>query len=528
MEQGMVVWFLWLTIIVTALLSPLVLWRYGVAVLGGMSHGAGPSLPPSSPVAREEFALTTPTMAAHEQRLRWDRVLARRISLAWFLAFAMAGLLVAPGLAGPHLREPVSATIVCAVVVLLPALPTISIALGRSAWQTAVLGLAAVFLGCCALALILPLAQGVPLQPKRVVQAVATIAALVVMMAWQPLFLMALCGASRARNVMPVLFAALIVFAAAPFLGAQLLYRLAGTEAGSQFMLDIGLVTQEPLFVLLALPFALLAFWRLHRLSAAYQRKQFSDVQLLARAWWLMTLVPLALPLIGHQDTALLLASVVVSVALWPAIQNTVFRVMQPARGAPPARTLLVLRVFGWRARTQRLFDRVVARWRLHGPVTVIAAPDVVARTVDPVDFVDWLIGRTGVTFVRDAAELQARLASIDDQRDPDARFRINEFCCADTTWRATVVALIERADAVLMDLRDVTAQHAGCEFELRQLAARIDPSRVVLLVDDESPRDLLRSWLGVAADRVRWLPSPGRSSRMPAALLPALFAAAR
>ena len=59
----------------------------------------------------------------------------------------------------------------------------------------------------------------------------------------------------------------------------------------------------------------------------------------------------------------------------------------------------------------------------------------------------------------------------MDVEPDRDGRFRINEFCCRDDTWQATVVALIERADAVVMDLRGFTAERRGCEFELKELA---------------------------------------------------------
>jgi hypothetical protein len=46
----------------------------------------------------------------------------------------------------------------------------------------------------------------------------------------------------------------------------------------------------------------------------------------------------------------------------------------------PSRRTLLLLRVFGDTARTERVFDRIGARWRWFGPVTMIAAPDVVVH----------------------------------------------------------------------------------------------------------------------------------------------------
>jgi hypothetical protein len=164
----------------------------------------------------------------------------------------------------------------------------------------------------------------------------------------------------------------------------------------------------------------------------------------------------------------------------------------------------LLLRVFGYRARTEKLFDRIAARWRLLGPVTMIAAPDVIARTVDPEDFLRYLTGRLSSAFVQSRDDLDARLARFDQEADPDGRYRINEYCCRDDTWQATVVELMRRADAVVMDVRGVTAQRRGCEFELQELAARLLPERIVLVVDGTTDRGMIESaMLGHGAVRL-------------------------
>jgi hypothetical protein len=56
------------------------------------------------------------------------------------------------------------------------------------------------------------------------------------------------------------------------------------------------------------------------------------------------------------------------------------------------------------------------------------------------------------------------------------------------------VVQLIERADAVVMDLRGFNAQRVGCEFELAQLAARRRGEQVLLVVDGSTDRALLEA----------------------------------
>ena len=122
----------------------------------------------------------------------------------------------------------------------------------------------------------------------------------------------------------------------------------------------------------------------------------------------------------------------------------------------------------------------------------MIAAPDVVAATVDPGDLLRFVSGRVATSFVNSRDDLVQRLATMDVEPDRDGRYRINDFCCRDDTWRATVVALIARADAVVMDLRGFTVQRHGCEFELQQLAARTSHDRIVLVVDSSTDRALL------------------------------------
>ena len=181
----------------------------------------------------------------------------------------------------------------------------------------------------------------------------------------------------------------------------------------------------------------------------------------------------------------------------------------------PERRTLLLLRVFSDASRTERLFDRVAVRWRWLGPVTMIAAPDVVARTVDPGDFLEFATGRLQKRFVKSAGDLESRLQHLDAEPDPDERFRVNELCCQADTWRAAVVELMDRADAVLMDLREFSSKRAGCAFELQQLGQRLEKGRLVLAVDDTTDRDFLLVNLGGSGEpRVVQLPARRVSDR--------------
>jgi hypothetical protein len=73
----------------------------------------------------------------------------------------------------------------------------------------------------------------------------------------------------------------------------------------------------------------------------------------------------------------------------------------------------------------------------------------------------------------------------------------------------------MDRADAVLMDLREFSSKRAGCAFELQQLGQRLEPGRLVLTVDDTTDRDFLLANLGgTVAPRVVQLPAKRVSDR--------------
>ena len=103
---------------------------------------------------------------------------------------------------------------------------------------------------------------------------------------------------------------------------------------------------------------------------------------------------------------------------------------------------------------------------------------------------------QVATTFVRSAEDLHRRLAALDKYPDPDGRYRINTFCCHEDTWQATVVELMDRADVVLMDVRGATTQHRGYEFELQQLAMRMNPEQVVLVIDETTDRHMIEQAL--------------------------------
>ena len=480
--------------LMTVIVAAVVLWRYRRAVLAGMQHRVGAALP--LPPPRVPVAPAAPGLPV-EAALAWEARLRRRIFIATLAAVSLPSLALALQYhafsdlplapAQLFLSAAVTGCVALPIYALLTATP-----LRRALWL-AVLTACGLAAATVVVSVVQRLFDG---RAPSLDQALNFLLffQLAAATLWLPILLGAAIGIRRVRGVAPLTFATLLVFALAPLLGVRVTQWLLGTRWSIDWVfsgpgIDAGIVV-------LALPVGLLAWWRLKALARRYEAKRFSDAQLLAHSWWLLLVVTHAITLVNaHPGTVPLLQIVAVSVVaylLLPFLLAHGLRWAQRGAVPPPPRTLLLLRVFGNTRRTEALFKRIASRWQRFGPVTMIAAPDVVAATVDPGDVLRFMSGRIDAGFITSQDDLTRRLATMDVEPDRDGRFRISEFCCRDDTWQATVVALIERADAIVMDLRGFTAARRGCEFELRQLVARTDPGRVVLVVDASTDRTLL------------------------------------
>ena len=483
-------------LLLTLLIAPLVLWRYRRAVLAGMQGRDGGTLPVAAARAATPPADHGAQGAAAAAR-QWERRMRRRVFAAVLGCTFVASLPLSALYLylGGQPMTPVHLYLKAGVLGSA-AVPIFAVLMAIPFWRALRLWLATL-VALAVVGVLLSMAQR-PFYGKApsLDQAMNFVvffqfAALTL---WLPMLLGLATGARRLRGVAPITFAGLLVFGLAPLLGLRLTQWLTGTQAGAAWVLSgPGLHTG---FILLSLPAGLLAWWRLKTLARRYEAKGFSDAQLLASTWWLLIVASDAVERIsvypGIWPLMQTLAVAALSSAMFPPLLAWALRRAQRGVTRPPPRTLLLLRVFGDTARTEALFDRIASRWRLFGPVTMIAAPDVVARTVDPGDFLRFASGDLGASFVNTQQDLERRLATLDRQPDPDARYRVNEFCCRDNTWQATVVQLIERADAVVMDLRGFNAQRLGCEFELGELATRLRGEQVVLVVDASTDRALL------------------------------------
>ncbi len=485
-------------ILLTVLVAPLILWRYRRAVLAGMMDRGGTALPLPAIVAptAARIAAVAPDASA-ATALAWEARIRRRIFFAVLAALAPPALILAVqqlALGGQPLT-PAHVSLLAGVTCSM-AVPIFAVLTATPFWRALRLWLVTL-IALAAFGVVLSMAQR-PFYGKAPTldQAMNFVYffQLAAYTLWLPMLLGLAIGARRVRGVAPLAFAALLVFALAPLFGVRVTQWLSGMRWSAGWVLagpglDAGIIV-------LALPIGVLAWWRLKALARGYQAKRFSDAQLLAHSWWLIVVVSGAAELVavypGNSPLLQILAVSTVAYFLFPFLLARSLRWAQAGATAPPPRTLLLLRVFGDTARTERLFDRTATRWQRFGPVTMIAAPDVGARMVDPGDVLRFATGDITTGFIKSQAELARQLAAMDVRPDGDGRYRVNEFYCRDDTWQATVVELIARADAVVMDLRGFSAERRGCEFELRELGARIAPERVVLIVDASTDRALL------------------------------------
>jgi hypothetical protein len=160
-------------------------------------------------------------------------------------------------------------------------------------------------------------------------------------------------------------------------------------------------------------------------------------------------------------------------------------------RAAPALPPLLLLRVFKPSNRSEAFIDRFLARWRFFAPTWMIAGPDLAGAFMEPDEFFAFISRRLAARFVRDGRSMQSRLEALAATRDPDGRLRVDEVFCSNTMWKPTVLALIERAGVVLLDLREYSEQRAGTRYELHELLRRAAFDRLLVLTDEagDAPR---------------------------------------
>ncbi|HET6757157.1 MAG TPA: hypothetical protein VFH21_06050 [Burkholderiales bacterium] len=318
--------------------------------------------------------------------------------------------------------------------------------------------------------------------------------------AWLPYLLIVTTANRRLRSVSPLVLAGLLVFSFSGLILWQAFVAAFDNPAWRSALLYFGANTYHLLFMVMvaALPVGYMC-WRLLRwLGERYEDKSFSDVQLLVDIWWLMIIFWECASLASNFGWRALFG--LLAFVVYRGVVELGLKLWQIGYALPGESRLLLLRVFGFQRRTEKLFDAIGARWRLEGSVKMIAGADLAMRTIDPGDVIAFTAGRLKHLFVQDEGDLKQRLARLDQMSDPDGRFRVIEFFCHDNTWRPTLRALARTSDFVLMDLRGFSQANSGCLFELEQLAQHGLLARTLFVVDETTDVPLLESTLAQQA----------------------------
>jgi hypothetical protein len=248
------------------------------------------------------------------------------------------------------------------------------------------------------------------------------------------------------------------------------------------------------------------AAWAFVRwLARSYQARRASDqmltldVMIVIFTLWTFLIFLFAFGWIGA-------AAVAVSFAGYMVFSRWRLRHRECSVHLGTPRSLLLLRVFSFDRRTQRLLEDLGQCWRYLGPVRLIGGPDLAYATLEPYEFFEFLSRRLARAFIKDRDDLDSRLPESTAIPDPDGLFRVEDFFCHDDTWQMTVFRLARKADAVLMDLRGFMSKNRGCIFEIEQLIASVPLQRIVLLVDRSTDvafleQILQRAWRAIPTD---------------------------
>ena len=242
--------------------------------------------------------------------------------------------------------------------------------------------------------------------------------------------------------------------------------------------------------------FAVVGWAALLWIGRRYQAKKISDESVTVDTIWLLfTMVHSVNLVLGRP---LWTFGALAAFGAYKTITRIGFwwlgRRKQDACKAP---TLLVLRSFSIGTDSERLFDALGHHWRRVGSMQMIAGIDLVSRTLEPHEFLDFVSGRLSRRFVDGEESLALRMRERDVAPDRDLRFRVNEFFCYDDTWKMVLSRLVHESDAVIMDLRGFSRQNSGCVFELHELTRLVPLARVVFVTDRRTDEALLGEALG-------------------------------
>ena len=283
---------------------------------------------------------------------------------------------------------------------------------------------------------------------------------------------------------------------------------------------DDGFTVSDLLFLAALVLIVVSAAAVLFGLAVLYEKKRYSDVELGQVAFWLL----IALAAFGtgaFLNTGTLIdlsRQVAVLVACWFGYRVGRQLLLRWTIGAPRVAVggLLVLRVFKTPARSEVFYTRLFSYWRFAAPVRMIAGADLAEANLEPDKFFALLRRRLANEFIRSVDQITPRVNALDERRDPDGRFRVTELFCVDETWRPTVESLIQKAGAILLDLRDYTSDRSGTRYEIHQLMSLVALDRLVVVVSERDDPSVISGALASAWAAMSDA-SPNRQIEMPA-----------
>jgi MFS family permease len=304
----------------------------------------------------------------------------------------------------------------------------------------------------------------------------------------------------RIRAVGPLV----LTFILLALIGSDVVVSVAGSQVSYQrAMIKLtsavgigGTGTFVALLIVGFLIFAVIGWAAITWIRHQYQAKQISDESMTVDATWMLFAVVHSTGLAFEHPLWTLAgpaAFAVYKVCARVGFSRLARRDVLPQKSP----VLLVLRSFSIGSNSEKLFDVVGRHWRRVGSIEMIAGIDLVSRTVEPHEFLDFVSGRLSRRFIDGQESLDRRMSERDVAAVRDLRFRVNEFFCYDDTWKMTLSRLVHESDAVLMDLRGFSRQNAGCVFELHELSRLVPLDRVVFVADRRTDETLLAESLG-------------------------------
>lgn len=281
-------------------------------------------------------------------------------------------------------------------------------------------------------------------------------------------------------------------------------------------------------------------------LIRGYAQNRFSELSIRLDSVWL-TISLLQGVIICTSTQASTGRGVATALLAFPAywvVRTAALRLVRNSQGRKPVSrvSLLYLRRFALRGRTERLFQIITHLWRPIGDVVLIGGPDLARSTIQPHSLLQFLLRRTKRSLISSDDVMEKQIAHLPGAIDLDARSRITDFLCTESMWQKTVEKLMGRTHkVVLADFRGLTSENIGSLYEIEQMVCQVSIDRFLILTDGLESKSLIEqavsnSWKKLTASSPNYKRQPeeltileqGDSDRQPFSVLSYLFASAQ